>query len=288
MTKLIATRGLPGSGKSTWAKAEVAANPEKIKRVNKDTLREMLDSSHWSKTNERFVVDVRDFVIAQALSQGVSVIVDDTNFAEKHLRRFKELAKQHRAEFAVQDFTHVPLDQCIENDLKRFDSVGEQVIRKMYDRYLRVKPEPPTHAEGAPSAIIVDLDGTLALFDHHRGPYDASTCEDDIVCEPVVSVIRDFLDNEEEPRQVILMSGRESKYRPETERWLEHHCIPYEALHMRATGDGRKDFIVKRELYEAHVLGRYNVAYVIDDRNQVVDLWRSLGLVCFQVAEGNF
>jgi hypothetical protein len=35
-------------------------------------------------------------------------------------------------------------------------------------------------------------------------------------------------------------------------------------------------------------IGVDNVAMVFDDRQQVVDMWRSNGLTCFQVADGDF
>jgi hypothetical protein len=57
---------------------------------------------------------------------------------------------------------------------------------------------------------------------------------------------------------------------------------------MRSAGDMRKDSIVKEEIYRQEILGRYNVWFVLDDRNQVVDMWRLLGLRCLQVAPGNF
>jgi hypothetical protein len=57
---------------------------------------------------------------------------------------------------------------------------------------------------------------------------------------------------------------------------------------MREAGDSRKDSIVKQELYEKHIEPSYDVFVVLDDRNQVVDMWRSLGLVCLQVAPGDF
>lgn len=54
-------------------------------------------------------------------------------------------------------------------------------------------------------------------------------------------------------------------------------------------GDNRKDSIVKRELYEKYIEGKYLIRFVLDDRNQMVDMWRNeLGLKCLQVAEGNF
>ena len=58
---------------------------------------------------------------------------------------------------------------------------------------------------------------------------------------------------------------------------------------MLKTGDVRKDSIVKKELYQAHVEGQFFVQFVLDDRNQVVDLWRlELGLPCLQVNYGDF
>lgn len=57
---------------------------------------------------------------------------------------------------------------------------------------------------------------------------------------------------------------------------------------MRKSGDMRKDSIVKREMFDEHIRGRYNVNFVLDDRNQVVELWRSMGLTCLQVADGDF
>ena len=84
------------------------------------------------------------------------------------------------------------------------------------------------------------------------------------------------------------MSGRFEKNRPETTRWLASHKINYIALFMRADGDMRKDNVVKREFFDGYIRGKYNVAFILDDRNQVVELWRSLGLTCLQVADGNF
>jgi len=57
---------------------------------------------------------------------------------------------------------------------------------------------------------------------------------------------------------------------------------------MRSQGDTRPDEIVKREIYEEHIKPLYNVDFVLDDRNKVVKMWRSLGLKVLQVAEGNF
>ena len=57
---------------------------------------------------------------------------------------------------------------------------------------------------------------------------------------------------------------------------------------MRKGGDKRIDSIVKKELYRKYIEPFYRVKLVLDDRNQVVDMWRDLGLPCWQVAPGNF
>ncbi|MCC7023115.1 MAG: hypothetical protein IT338_09815 [Thermomicrobiales bacterium] len=135
--------------------------------------------------------------------------------------------------------------------------------------------------------MIFDLDGTFALLGE-RNPYDASRAEADKLNAAVhfvyEAIRRGFPDT-----AIILVSGRDDRWRPETERWLARHGIAYDILFMRRRGDRRKDVVVKREIYEAHVAGRYTVRVVFDDRDQVVRLWRDdLGLPCFQVAWGDF
>lgn len=88
--------------------------------------------------------------------------------------------------------------------------------------------------------------------------------------------------------KVILVSGRESRFRKPTEHWLATHGIAYDALYMRRTRDYRKDAIIKTEIYRANIEPGYRVLFVLDDRNQVVDQWRKLGLTCLQVAPGDF
>jgi hypothetical protein len=84
------------------------------------------------------------------------------------------------------------------------------------------------------------------------------------------------------------MSGRSDEYRTVTGRWLIDNALPVDGLYMRAAGDHRKDSVVKHELFDKHIRSTYNVLGVFDDRNQVVEMWRAIGLTVFQVADGNF
>ena len=281
MLTVYFTIGLPASGKSTWAKTKVDKSPNGIKRVNKDELRAMLDNSYFSKGNEKFVLNMQDLIIKAALAEGKHVIVDNTHLAPKHEARIRELIKG-LAVLEIVDFRHVPLETCIERDLKRFNSVGEKVIRDMYNQFIAPPRAPkPIYNPNLPDAIICDLDGTLALI-RDRNPYDASLCEQDLVNEPVRSILQTS------GKAIVFVSGREDKYKPQTLAWLDQHDIKFDRLYMRKSGDLRKDSIVKQEIYEQLILNQYNVAFVLDDRDQVVRVWRDLGLTCLQVDYGDF
>lgn len=133
--------------------------------------------------------------------------------------------------------------------------------------------------------IIVDLDGTLAIHQDRR-PFDWELVHTDLPNGPVVSVVRAMA---AAGYAIVYCSGRDSVCREATQKWIEIHVGVQGPLYMRARGDNRKDSIVKRELYETHIEPAYRIAFVLDDRNQVVELWRNeLGLTCFQVAPGDF
>lgn len=276
----IILRGLPASGKSTWAKKLIDDNPGKYKRVSKDDLRAMMDDGHWSKGNEKFILKTRDALILLALEQGYHVLIDDTNLLPKHEQTIRELVRG-LAIIEIKDFTDVPLETCIERDRHRPNYVGEQVIRKMYRDFLQ--PERPVITEdpALPHALICDLDGTLAAM-NGRNPYDASLCENDLLNEPVAGILKQY------PQITLLVSGRKEEHRAQTERWLQKHDIAYYALWMRPTEDQRKDVLVKQDIYNEHIKGHYNIDFILDDRKQVVDFWRSLGLTVLQVDDGDF
>ena len=151
-----------------------------------------------------------------------------------------------------------------------------------------VKEATLTYAEqdsSLPKALICDLDGTLSLL-NGRDPYDASSADEDLLNTPVASVLAMA---KAQGYKVLLLSGREQLYREPTERFLAKHQIAYDLLLMRATNDYRKDNIIKKELFLQEIAGKYFVEFLLDDRNQVVDMWRrDLQLPCFQVNYGDF
>lgn len=276
------TKGLPASGKSTWCK-EWMAKGGNWKRINKDLLREMLDCGKWSGPNEKFIVKVRDELIIKAMEAGYNVMVDDTNLSDKHEARLRELAKSFQAEFEIKDFTYVTPEECIARDLKRPNSVGEKVIMQMYNQFLKPKSEVYVKDPSLPRAFIFDIDGTLAIMGD-RSPYDWSRVGVDTRNESVYLVQR-WLRTE---NTIIVVSGRDSVCREATETWLHDKNIKYDHLFMRPEGNTEKDSIVKRRIFDENIRGKFNVLGVFDDRNQVVEMWRGLGLTVFQVADGDF
>jgi predicted kinase len=279
-------QGLPGSGKSFWAARQEAVV------VNKDEIREVLSATTgwvWSQKNEADVIAKRDEIIIAALKEGKNVISSDTNFARVHKVRLEQIARENGAMFEIVKFTDVPIETCIERDKLRDSPVGEKVIRTMASRYIAANaPDivPYTIPDGdAMSAIICDLDGTLALL-NGRSPYDASTCEKDTCNEPIRNILEVYYRFMQ--WQIIYLSGREDKFRTQTESFLRQNHCPPGPLHMRTAGDYRKDAIIKTEIFDSNIRKKYRVRFVLDDRNQVVEMWRKMGLTCLQCAEGNF
>lgn len=313
MTELHITRGLPASGKSTFAREWVAEHPAQRARVNRDDTRTMVHPAvPWSRDTEDITTTVDHAAIRALLRNGRDVVVDDTNLNGRTIRALAKIAGQCGAELVVHDFP-IDVEAAIARDAERLHPVGADVIRRMHYRYLAhlkgAFPAPPqpvaapefkpyTPVPGTPKAVIVDVDGTLAHNYGHRSFYDYSRVRDDGVHQPIADLLWQFIDQGYVP---IIMSGRDESCREDTETWLfdklgllpqGHGAVgderDYVGPFMRTTGDNRDDAVVKLELFDEHVRDHYDVRYVLDDRNRVVKAWRSIGLTCLQVADGNF
>ncbi len=259
----------------------------------------MTDGGKYSKGNEKYIVGMRDILITVALSEGKHVIVDDTNIHPVHEETIRGIIKDFNSKnddnvtFEVKVFD-TDVDECIERDKKRENSVGADVIVKMAKQWHPVDhgadiPEidPALFGNGKLWVVIYDLDGTASIMGQ-RSPYDSSKCDE---LDRVNIPLRDILQKMEKCSEYhfVAMSGRSSDYQEPTIRFLRKHDFPYDALYMRKSGDNRKDDVIKGEMYEEHIKGKYNVLVVFDDRNQMIDYWRKTAKVpCFQVNYGDF
>lgn len=133
-------------------------------------------------------------------------------------------------------------------------------------------------------AIIFDIDGTLAINNSGRSPYDMRRVFEDDPNPAIISTAQDFY---QLGYDIIICSGRTDDGKQDTEKWLKIHNVKYHALYMRKNKDMRSDFIVKEEMWRKIIETNYIIS-MYDDRNQVVNHARSLGFIVCQVADGNF
>jgi predicted kinase len=296
--KLIITRGIPASGKSTWATRWVLDAPEgqHRARVNRDNIR----WGHFGKgygVPEKLVTELQNEQIKKFLGKGYDVVVDNTNLNAKSVRELLVIAFYEGAEVEFKDFP-IPLPEALRRDAIRTPQVGAQVVEDFYNKKLGkngtfppvpellegdlFKPYKPTI--GLPHAIIVDIDGTLAHMTN-RGPYDTSKYIDD----SIDWVVRDLVNKMAFLGvQIIIVSGRDGAYREVLKQWLKKHEVIFDRIFMRTPKDTRNDAIVKDEIFENHIKDNWYVDFVLDDRNRVIDMWRAKGISAFQVAYGDF
>lgn len=298
--------GLPASGKTTAARELQAGSGGRMRRVNLDDLRQMLDipqpegAERRSYAHEQTVLAIQDAAVRAAVDGGFDVVVDNTHMTP-HIPKRLKAAVAGLATFVVHDFTDVPVEECLRRDAARERPVGEEIIRILADKHeksrrggwrltaewLNDEPavEPYTADPALPSAVMCDIDGTLALRGD-RGAYDFTRCEEDLLNVSVRGALRSFRGADGDV--IVLLSGRGEEHRDRTEAWLRAHEVPYDELWMRAAGDQRRDDVVKAELFDRHVRHRFAVRVSLDDRDRVVAVWRRMGLPTWQVNYGNF
>ena len=158
-----------------------------------------------------------------------------------------------------------------------------------------------------PKIVIFDLDGTLAIIDDRmrlatggkttEGNYkkinwdilhDPANIELDVPNVPIVEICRLLA---EDGYTIYIFSGRSDKTATATLSWLSQNKVPFNKLVMRPNTKKEMytpDEGLKKRMLDKHVRDKKDVLCVFDDRQKVVDMWRREGLVCCQVAPGNF
>ena len=303
MTIVHVMQGLPASGKTTFARTLDAM------RFNLDDYRAMLwGDTEWSKEKEHVAVQAMIAGMTAVIKLGRDCVADNTHLTPGLPKEYRKAFAQLGVTFEVHSFADVSIEECIARDGARYGSaqsrkVGEDVIRRLAtnfekaskngwrltDKWMNGEPYTPPAPympnPSLPSIVICDIDGTVAINDGHRGHYEYESVSGDKPNPNVIRLVRELANSVE----IVFMSGREDRCEYDTRRWLDAYGLgKHVELHMRATGDHRPDYIIKGELFDQHKRGRYNVVAVLDDRDQVVRLWRGMGLTCLQVADGDF
>jgi hydroxymethylpyrimidine pyrophosphatase-like HAD family hydrolase len=142
-------------------------------------------------------------------------------------------------------------------------------------------------------AIIVDLDGTLCNTEHrqhymNKDKKDWIGFYSEIPFDKPNHWCVELIKHMSKSYYIIFVTGRPLDYEDTTSKWLQKNGFGTFMICHRKSGDYRKDSIVKEEIYKNHIEERFDVLFCVDDRQQVVDMWRSLGLTCLQCAKGDF
>lgn len=136
MAKIILCRGIQGSGKTTWAKQWVLEDPEHRVRFNNDDIRNML-GKYWVPSREPIVTTMKDSFISGAAILRMDVVIDNMNLNSKELDYWKDIARMFNYDLEIKNF-FTPLQECIERDSKRPNPIGEEVIRRTYEKYKNI------------------------------------------------------------------------------------------------------------------------------------------------------
>jgi predicted kinase len=281
MPKVLFCKGIPASGKSTYAKK--LAEDFNWKRVNRDDLRAMADNGKFSGKNEKLVTKLQYSMIIGALDEGYNVVVDDTNLNPKTIPSIKKAisdAEIEDVQYETKMF-EVSVEEAIKRDAKRANGVGHEVIWRFANNYLMDRKDMRAQAGTTGSDLplyLCDIDGTLAKM-KKRKPFEWSRVGEDSYREDIADIIADL---KSAGNVIYLFSGRDSVCRSETEKWLDEHQICYDGLFMRPEGDNRKDTIVKREMFDTHVAGKgFIVKGVFDDRPVMCRMYKQMGITVF-------
>lgn len=294
--KVILNIGIPASGKTFWTKEFLRKNTGWV-RVSRDEFRLQLRNEQMCEPKiEDLITTLVNDAIHNALAKNLNVIVDATNVKLKYINQFINEFK-YSADIDYQVFD-ISLEKAIERDKNRDAKVGESVIKRMYSDYKilmdsfdfqpvnKITQRPiikPDFNSQLPDCVIVDVDGTLAHMGN-RSPFDWNKVDRDSLNEIVAEQV-EF--HHSKGRKIIILSGRDGSCKGLTEEWLQFHDVKYDEIYLRPENDYRKDSIIKKEIYENHIKGKYNVICAIDDRLQVLDIYYKLGIFTMNVNQGN-
>ena len=286
--QLIVLVGPCGSGKSTLAKEY------------KDLGYEYINQDSQGKEH----LNLFDL----AILAGKNVIVDRMGFSKQQRERYISLAKtkEYKTKIIVlhesyktcfdrmmlrQGHETIKDEKSARSALGMFFSKYERVQDVEADEVVRVWPPGPKAL-----AAIFDLDGTLCNCEKRRHFVNKPKGEkkdwagffreisEDTLHLWCAEILKAF----SYKYSIVLCSGRPDDYRKQTVEWLKKHGIVYENLFMRPRNDSRQDNITKEVILDFEILTRYTPYIMIDDRQQVVDMWRSRGYTCLQCDKGDF
>lgn len=295
MSKLIIMRGLPGSGKSTWAKAWVNEDPINRVRLNWDDMRNMM-GPYWvpERENTGVLKELREKFLKHMMERNWDIVCDNMNLNPKEIEFYENIVKEfnedgHSYTIEFKDF-FIPVEECIRRDAMRANPIGEKTIKSLFHKYMplivgsehRKKIESqPTYRADKPDCIIVDMDGTLAFNLSGRSFFDdIDMIKYDTPLLATVSILRAM--KMTGTCNIFIVTGRSEKSREATEVWLAENNIPFDKVFMREEGDFSHSNDFKQKVYEDNIKNNYNVLFVLDDDTKCMKMYQDQSLICMK------
>ena len=295
--KLILTRGIQGSGKSTWARQWVEEDPENRVRINNDDIRNML-GPYWITDREPLVSDIKLRMAEEAMNRGYDIVVDNMNLNPKEVKYWKNVVGTQNGdpdgydyEIEFKDF-FIPLEECIRRDAMRPNPIGEKVIRETWKRYKHFIQT--TGVEnyvnnlrkytGKPKCIVIDMDSTMCFNVTRRPWYGDGAAEgmlNDIPNTGVVEIVRELA----KIYSVVVATGRDTTQAEVTKEWLAKQGIEVDKYFFRTPRDYRKGVEVKKEQI-TDILEEYDIVAIFEDCEPIVQMYREMGLTVLQPNKG--
>ena len=294
-------RGIPASGKSTYAHEWLAVSPETRAVVARDDIREQLFGFEYhtnpNKEAEEQVTEVEHGLLRKYLTEGRDVISDGTNLVIGFLENKIALGKEHGATITYLDFP-ISLQEAKQRNRNRKRQVPEFMLDRMFNR-LGPEGQFPVFPGSYPTkplnipvvsglgsrnpAVCFDMDGTLndvrrlqPFLMGRRRDFDSfhRMSEFEPANESVVTALRSAADA---GLKILITTARQEKYRETTQKWLDDRGIPYENIFMRRQDDFRPDYEVKKDIFD-FINDFYDIVRCYDDNPQAIRAWEEKGV----------
>ena len=297
MNKLILVQGIPGSGKSTWAKKWVEEDPIHRVRWNNDDCRKMC-GPYWVPERETFIRIIKESFLETATMAQKDIVIDDMNlnpstieFYENFVKNYNIVAPTRNQEPYTIEYKlfNTPVEECIRRDALRENPIGEKTIKeihKKYSYYIRdvvnkeILDKRTKIDDNLPYCVLLDIDNTIS-YSFNRPWYGEEAAKEminDKVNEQLKTLVNHFNNV-----KVIIMSGRSNGDEANTTlAWFNSNNIHYDASLFRTKVDYRKGDVIKLENYNKYIKGKYNVLAAIEDDEECVKMYQEQGIFVLQ------